>query len=250
MDLKHLVNTAMKQLQKQSPNILTAIGVGGVVGTSYLVVRATFEAATIIRENEKEGVIDDPKQRFKERTKQVWRLYIPAGVSGVVTIGCIVGSSRISGRRASAAYAAYSLSELAFGDYKDKVVEQLGKNKEEAIRTELAQEKANENPTGQQTLFVVSGGQVLCCEGHTMRYFRSDMETLRKAMNDVNHKIRNEPYVTLDEFYDLIGLAHTSYSGEMGWDSDKQFELQFHAILSDQNEPCMIFEYNYLKPLK
>src|SRR5687768_11809329 len=118
MNLQHLVNTSIKKLKSNSPAILTAVGVSGVLTTSYLIARASFEASLIIAQNEKtEGVIDDPKERFKERTKQVWRLYIPAGISGALTIGCIVGSSRISGRRASAAYAAYSLSDLAFSEY-------------------------------------------------------------------------------------------------------------------------------------
>lgn len=251
MDVRHLINSASKKIQKNSPMLLTALGVSGVVTTSYLVARATYEASGIIRDNERsEGIKDDPKERLKERTKQVWRLYIPAGISGAATIACIVGSSRISGRRASAAYAAYSLSELAFNEYKEKVVEQIGKNKEQAIRDEIAQDKVEAKPSGQGQLFVVSGGQVLCCELYTRRYFRSDMETLRRAENDINMKIMRELYVTLDEFYHLIGLMGTTHSNELGWDSDKLMKLEFSTVLSDSNEPCLAFEYNYVKPLK
>lgn len=251
MDLRHLSNTVARKLKSNSPAILTTIGVGGVLTTSYLIARASFEASVIIRENEKaEGVIDDPKERLKERTKQVWRLYIPAGIAGAVTIGCIVGSSRISGKRVSAAYAAYSLSDLAFSEYKEKVVEQIGKAKEQGIRDDLAQKKIAANPSGQGQLFMVGSGQVLCCELYTMRYFRSDMETLRRVQNNINMKIHNDIYVTLDEFYDELGLKHTSHSGELGWDSDRMLELEFSTLLSDNNEPCLAFEYNYVKPLK
>lgn len=250
MDLNRLVNTAARKLKSNSPTLLTTFGVAGVVTTSYLIARASFEASVIIRENEKEGVLDDPKERFKERTKQVWRLYIPAGVSGALTIGCIVGSSRISGKRLSAAYAAYSLSDLAFSEYKDKVVEEIGKTKEQRIRDDLAQQKVAATPSGQGQLFVVGSGQVLCCELYTRRYFRSDMETLRRAQNDINARIHSDVYVTLDEFYDILGLMHTSHSGELGWDSDRMLELEFSTVLSDNNEPCLAFEYNYVKPLK
>lgn len=248
--LQSLANTAVKTVKSNSPAILTTIGVAGLFSTSYLIAKASFEAQTIISMNEDAGgVANNPRERFKERTKQVWRLYIPAGISGAVTVACIVGSSRVSASRVSAAATAYSLSDLAFSEYKEKVVEQLGKNKEQAIRDEIAQEKVAATPSGQAQLFVVAGGQVLCCELYTRRYFRSDMETLRRIQNDINHLIHNEPYVTLDEFYDLLGLPHTSHSGEMGWDADKKLELEFSTVLSDANEPCLAFEYNYIKPL-
>lgn len=251
MQLQHLANTAVKTIKQNSPAILTTMGVAGLFSTSYLIARASYEASKIITYNEKvHGTPETPKERLKERTKQVWRLYIPAGVSGTITVACIVGSSRVSASRVSAAATAYSLSDLAFSEYKEKVVEQIGKNKEQAIRDELAQEKVTASPSGQAQLFVVSGGQVLCCELYTRRYFRSDMETLRRIENDINRLINNEPYVTLDEFYDLLGLPHTSHSSEMGWDADKKMELEFTTTLSDANEPCLAFEYNYIKPLK
>jgi len=251
MQLQQLASAALKQVKKNSPTILTTIGVAGVFSTSYLIAKASFEAHTIIAMNEEAGgTAETPRERLKERTKHVWRLYIPAAVSGSVTIACIIGSSRASASRVSAAATAYSLTDLAFSEYKEKVVEQFGKNKEQAIRDELAQEKVTANPSQQAQMFVVAGGQVLCCELYTRRYFRSDMETLRKAQNDINHRIHHDAYVTLDEFYDLIGLPHTSHSGQMGWDSDRKLELDFTTTLSDANEPCLAFEYNYIKPLK
>jgi hypothetical protein len=90
---------------------------------------------------------------------------------------------------------------------------------------------------------------VLCCELYTRRYFKSDMEALRKAQNDINSKIIHELYVTLDELYNLLGLTSTSVSGNLGWDSDKMLELQFSTVLTENGEPCLAFEYNYLKPL-
>ncbi len=75
------------------------------------------------------------------------------------------------------------------------------------------------------------------------------MEILRKAQNGINAKINSEPYVVLSEFYELIGLPYTSNSGNLGWDSDRQLQLQFSTVLSETNEPCLSFDYNYTKPL-
>lgn len=247
MNLQHLAKSAIKNVRSNSPAILTTVGVAGLFSTSYLIAKASFEAAEITRRVPQK---ETPRERFKEQVRQTWRLYIPAGISGTVTVACIVGSSRVSASRVSAAATAYSLSDLAFSEYKEKVIEQVGKNKEQKIRDEIAQDKVHANPSQQQTMFVVNGGQVLCCELYTKRYFRSDMETLRRVENDINRLINNEPYVTLDEFYDLLGLQHTSHSSEMGWDADRKFELDFSTVLSDANEPCLAFEYNYIKLLK
>ncbi len=202
-----LFTKTTKAFKSNSPEILTALSVSGVITTSYLVAKASFIAGEIISSNENEDPpSDDPKERVKERAKHVWRLYIPASISGALTIGCIIGSSKANGRRATAAVTAYSLTERAFSEYREKVVEQVGKGKEQTIRDNLAQDRVSKNPQGSREVIVTGSKHVLCCELFTNRYFRSDMETLRKVQNDINARIVNDVYVTLDEFYDLIGI--------------------------------------------
>ncbi len=76
------------------------------------------------------------------------------------------------------------------------------------------------------------------------------METLKKAQNDINARIINEMYVTLDELYDILGLSYTSNSSELGWNSDKLMELRFSTVMAEGGEPCLAFDYNYTKPIK
>lgn len=251
MRVSHILPNAIKFLKSNSPEILTALGVSGVVTTAYLASKASFKASEMIYKDESVGgVADDPKQRIKERTKLVWKCYIPAGVSGVLTVGCIIGATKASGARTAAAVTAYSITEKAFGDYREKVVEQIGKGKEQKIRDDIAQDQVSKKPPTAQELIIVGPGYVLCCELFTHRYFRSNMETLRKAQNDINARIVSDMYVVLDEFYDLIGLAHTSNSNNIGWDSAKLMELQFSSVLAEGGEPCLSFDYNYTKPLR
>lgn len=249
MNIPLLLDKTLKALKSNSPEILTALGVSGVVTTSYLTSKAAFAAAEVIRKHEEiHGTMQDPKERFKDRTKQVWRLYIPASISGAVTIGCIVGASRTNSKRATAAFTAYSVTERAFNEYREKVAEQIGKGKEQKIRDEVAQDEVNKHPLTREVILAGSG-EVLCYELFTGRYLKSDMESLRKAENRINSLINSTRYVTLDEFYDLIGLDHTSVSNVIGWDSDKLLELKFSAVLGRNNEPCIAFDYNYIKPL-
>lgn len=251
MNVNELIGNTTKLLKANAPEILTALGISGVITTAYLTAKATFKAAEEI--NHEQWMLDKEEKSHpldtKEKAALVWKLYIPAAASGVVTIACLVGANHSSGRRTAAAVTAYSLTEKAFGEYKEKVVEQIGKGKEQKVRDEIAQDRINANPNTKEVI-VLSGGDVLCLELYTHRYFRSDVETLRKAENTINSLIVNYLNVTLEEFYDIVGLPHTSQSGLVGWDSDKLMELQFSPALAEDGTPCMAFEYNYVKPLK
>jgi Family of unknown function (DUF6353) len=249
MQLSDLFSNVVKTLKANSPQILTALGVAGVATTSYLTVRATAKSVREIDEMEgNEGQAVERNERIKERVRLVWKNYIPPVVSGAVTIGCIVGSNRVSSGRTAAAVTAYSLTERAFSDYKEKIVKELGEGKEQKIRDEIAQEKVEKIPSREVMITTVSG-HVLCCELYTGRYFRSDMESLRKAQNDLNKILIEQIYASMCEFYDLVGLPYTTNSPMMGWDSDRFMEMEFSTVISDQGEPCLAFDYNYVKPL-
>jgi hypothetical protein len=251
MDFNNIIGIVTKQVKANSPEILAALGLVGAASTAYFSGRASYAAAKIIEEHEaKKGVGENRKERFKERTKLVWKLYIPAAISGALTVGCSIGSLKASGRRTTAAIAVYSLTEKAFAEYREKVMEEIGKGKEQKITDQLVQDRVTENPAGSREVVILGNGHVLCCELFTGRYFRSDMESMRRAQNDINAKIVNNIYTTLDEFYELLGLSSTSVSGNVGWDSDKLMELKFSTVISDGGEPCLAFDYNYTKPLK
>jgi hypothetical protein len=215
-----------------------------------LAATASFKAAYVIEreqrrldKHEKSHPLDK-----KEKAKLIWQLYIPTTVSTVLTIGCIIGGARIGTKRAAAAYSLLTVSEQAFVEYKEKVVEQIGEKKEQKVRDEIAQDRVNQS-SPQAGVVIVSAGQVLCYEMHTGRYFNCDMETIRKAQNTINAKLIREMEASLSDFYYLVGLPPTSYSSGTGWNSDKMLELSFSTVLSDDGRPCISFEYNYIKPL-
>lgn len=83
----------------------------------------------------------------------------------------------------------------------------------------------------------------------TGRYFVGDMEKLRQAVNEVNAKLLREDYVVIGEFYYILGLQQTSSAGRLGWTSDKLLELEFSTTLTEDNKPCLAFDYNYVKPM-
>jgi len=238
MDLRDILNHTKESLRSNSPTIFTGAGIGGIIATAYLSGRASWRASR--------KVAEEAPMTTKEIAKFVWKEYIPAAVSGVVTIGCVVMGARTNSKRAAAAYSLLAVSEKAFTEYRGKVVEEIGAKKEQVVRDKVAQDKVNNNPPGQ--IVVAGTGQVLCCELFTGRYFMSDMETLRRAENQINYRMRNEMWACLSDFYPMVGLPYTSSSDDMGWIDDRPFELKFTTVMSQDGRPCIAFDYNYIKP--
>ncbi len=245
MTLSKLAKQAEKLITDNSPLILTAIGVTGTITTAYLTGRASFKAAEIIAEAENESYgFENRPLDIKEKVNLTWKLYLPAIGVGSTTIVCIVGANRIGTRRAAAMAAAYSLSEKAFTEYKDKVAEKIGAIKETKIRDSIAQDKVDQKPVTQSQVIVTSGGEVLCFDVFSGRYFMSSMEALKKAQNDLNYQINNNYYASLSDFYDLLGLQRIPLSDDVGWNSDQLLELSFTTTMSDDQRPCLAINFH------
>jgi Family of unknown function (DUF6353) len=237
----------LHQVKVHLPTILS-VGAGvGVVTTAYLSGKASWRAANLVKAHEDvHGVLPDRNDRVKERVKLTWRLYAPAAATGAVTVGCIVASNRVSNKRLMAAVSAYALADEAFGKYKEQVVEQLGFRKEEAIRDKVAEKEVARNVSTPVNDPDMTPGNVLMLERHTGRYFYSHVETVRKAQNDLNHKLIREPTVSLDDFYYMVGLKPTQNSDEFGWTSDRMVEIEFSTQLYNGSIPCITFSYENL----
>ena len=248
--LAQLSGTALRHIKANSPHIFSVAAGVGTITTAVLVGRASFQAARVIDRIEAEdGYATDPRERIKIRIKLVWKLYIPPAIATVSTIVCVVGANRMGVKKTIAAQAAFAVTERAYAEYRDKVIEEFGARKDQSIRDKVAADRVKEKPPSEQTVLMSGPGNVLCCELHTGRYFISDMEALRRAQNDINAKILKHDYATLDDLYYILGLKNTSTSGNLGWTSARQLEFEFSTMLTEDNRPCITFEYNYIKPL-
>lgn len=251
MELNNIASRFGKFLSDNSPAILTGIAVAGTVTTAYLTGRATLKAAALIAEEEAQfdEEFEDANTRREiivDRFLLCWKLYIPPVASGVATIACIIAVNQIGTRRAAALAAAYSLSEKAIEEYRAKVVEKIGEKKEKAYRTEIAQERITATPPEsrlEDAVLIGDSMSVLCCDLFTGRYLLSDMETLRRASNDINFQVTHDYYASLSDFYDRIGLEHTSMSDDFGWNIDKLMELDFATVLTPSGKPCLTFNF-------
>lgn len=241
--------TMFKQAERftaaNSPQILTGIAVAGTLTTAVLTGKASIRAYQILENADEfdKHISEAPPLDVKAKVMLVWKEFVPPVAVGALTVASVITANQIGTRRAAAMAAAYAISEKAFIEYKEKIVEKIGENKERAVRDDIAQDRVRNNPVTDQTIIATRGGRDLCYEPYTGRYFTSDMETLKKAQNDLNYQVLNNYYASLSDFYDLLGLDRTKLSDDLGWNSNKMLELNFSTVLSDDDRPCLVMDY-------
>ena len=135
-------------------------------------------------------------------------------------------------------------------DINDKVVEEVGEEKEKVIR-----EKANTERINQQVMFHEDGivhtgdGNTLFFEPISKTVFKSSKVSIREAVNKLNWNMTygNEPYAALSDFYDAIKIPEYALGNELGWRTDKGLiDISFELAETNAGEPC--FSLNFLVP--
>ena len=232
---------ARNTASKHSPEILTGIGIAGMITTTVLAVKATPKALKLMDDAryDKEEDLTVP-----EKVKVTWKCYIPATLLGLASVGCLIGANSVNLRKKAALATAYKLSETALAEYKEKVIETVGEEKAKDIRSAIAKDKMEKNPVTKSEVIITDKGESLFCDSISGRYFKSDMNTIEKAVNTINRRLLNEMSVSLTEFYSEIGLSPTSLSEELGWNmNDGQIEIDFSSQITDDGRPCIYIEY-------
>lgn len=255
-----------KTVSKKTPGLLTGLGITGGIVTVVFAVRATPKALILIEEAkcEKvnphidfgemtraerldviEGAGDKANLTVSETIKAAWKPYIPAAVMGAVSIACLIGATSVNARRNAALTTAYKLSEAALAEFKDKATEVVGEEKINEVKDKIAKDKIDKTPvTKNEVIITDKGGQTLCFESVSGRYFTSDVQSIEKAVNELNRRMLMDMYISLSEFYDALGLDHTKISDELGWNIDEGLiEITFSSQISDDGRPCLVVDY-------
>jgi hypothetical protein len=247
---KSNVSTFIKNVrattQKHQPEILTGIGIAGFITTTIMAVKATPKALDRMAEVKEAHASDSDKKAFcKDVLLKVAPVYIPAAIIGGLSISCVIGASSVNHKRTAALATAYTISESALKEYRGKVVETIGEKKEEAVRAAIAKDRIDSHPVVDREVIITGNGTTRCFDPLSSRYFDSDIESIRKAVNELNRRLLLEDYISLNDFYYELGLDSTEIGDTVGWRSDRGLiELNFHAIMDKKENPCLAFEYS------
>ena len=243
LNVKQCFKMAKKVVQKKSPEILTGLGIAGMITTVVLAVKATPKALDLIDEE-----IDNQNRKLSqeaydsgqstvnqiiklkpvETVKVAWKPYIPALLLGGASVGCLIGANTVSARRHAALYSAYELSKTAYNELNEKVTEVVGEKKVTEIKQKLAEDKVNkvssEGAIEKKSNVVIAGdGDTWFIDAMSNQPFLSSKNKLDAAANELNRKMRSDMYVSLSQFYDEVGIEHTGTSDYIGWRIDKEY---------------------------
>mgnify|MGYP000652342376 FL=1 len=256
-----------KQVSKYGPEIAVGVGIAGMITTTILAVKATPKSLRLI-EAEKKRRNHEIKEEAKESGKDTvglidrlsildtvkvaWKPYIPAMISGALSIGCIVGASTVHVKRNAALATAYQLAANTLSDYKEKVIETIGEEREKEVQKKVDAKKVEKINSTEPSF--VRKGKPLCIEPISGRPFEMDLEDVKAAINRLNYRLTGgmEECISLSEWYDEIGLKHTDVSDYMGWNiySDGLITVTEVPSSTDEGELCWVLEYAVLPHYK
>lgn len=248
--MNKVLTVSKRFIKKNSSTILTCAGAAGVVGTAVLAVKATPKALKLIEEAEREKGDELSKWEVVQAAAPT---YIPAVLLGMGTITCIFGAHVLNKRNQAALTSAYALLDQTHKEYKNKVKEMYGEGADQEIKAELAKDKYKDADIDEEDELP------LFYDEFSKRYFNAKNEDILYAEYEINKLLNNNGVVSLNDYYNLVGLDPVDYGEYLGWSSAQMYEhfwddwLYFHhtKVEMDDGLECYIIDYtepfaNYL----
>lgn len=228
-------------LKKNSPHILFAVGVAGVVGSTIMACRATLKLEEVLDETkaevEKVKVAENLTKSEHDRlillkygrgAVKIGRLYGPPAIVGGVSVALITGSHVQLTRRNNALAATLVAVSQAYSDYRDRVRMEVGDEKEREIFINAQDHQIEVN--GKKQLVKVPGLRggspyARIYNADTWRW-EKDPEInriiLKAQQNYFNHRLGIYGHLFLNEVYAELGLEKSEAGQFVGWLSDGQ----------------------------
>jgi hypothetical protein len=231
--------------QKHSPVIMVATGTVGVVVAGVLACRATLKMDEILREAEDTKVRiakakalktekyneDDADRDLKVSRIQlavsIARAYAPAVIIGAAGIALIAGSHIILSRRYAGVTAAYAAVDKAFKDYRQRVIADVGEEKDAEYRYDLVDKEVfvDDEMGGHTETVKVLGengaSMYAICFDEASRNWKPEWSYnqmfLSAQQTWANNKLRADGHVFLNDIYRMLGLPDTKAGAVCGW---------------------------------
>lgn len=261
----------MITVQKQSPHILFAAGVVGIVGSAVLASRATLKLSAVLEEAEHE--INSVKTELKHRkgqyqkdlayvytknTMEIVRLYTPAVVLGTLSIAALTGSHIQLTRRNTALTAAYATVSKAYDNYRDRVRKEVGEDREMELYHSSSIEKMMVSGKNEEVMVVDpntwSPYARLFDETSIQYHKNAELNKLfvLAQQNYLNDLLRARGHVFLNEAYDALGLERSKAGAVVGWvidtTGDNYIDFGLYskesARFTNGLERCVVLDFN------
>lgn len=228
--------------KKHSPSILFVGGVVGIVATTVTACRATLKLEELVDETQENLELArtmkhsdySEKDRQKDKTliyvqatAKLIKLYGPSIILGGLSIAALTKSHSILTKRNAGLTAAYAILEKGFSDYRKRVVDEYGGDKDRELRfgsetsTVVVQDK---NGSKKKKIKTVGDGGGSIYSKLFDEYNQNwspqpeyNMLFLRGQQCYATDRLRAKGHLFLNEVYDLLGLERTPAGSQVGW---------------------------------
>lgn len=250
--------------KKHAPTILVAAGTIGVVTSVVLACRATLKLEKVLNEGEQQieryretrddkSISDQELDRLIALSRirmvgRIARLYAPTGIVLVASVAALIGSHMILRGRYITAVTAYAGLDKAYSNYRGRVIEEFGEEKDrefrQGIRNEELTETMADGKTKKTTVKTLATG-----EGNPYSFFFGEHSTIWEKTPAANFltvssiqqlanlRLQTEGYLFLNDVLDMFGLPKTRVGAEVGWvlDGDGDNQIDFGIFKKGQN---------------
>ena len=225
--------------KKNSPHIFFIGGIAGVITSTVLACKATLKLEetvddirddiSTVNEGFEKNIIDQSARNkhlihiYVKGGLKLGRLYGPSIAIGTASIAALTGSHVQLTRRNSALTATLTLVSRAFDDYRDRVREELGEEKELDVYYGAKEEtlEIDGKKTKVKTLDPNALSQYARFFDECSTRWTKDPEVNRMIVqcqqNYYNQQLQARGHVFLNEVYDSLGLERSRAGQVVGW---------------------------------
>lgn len=241
------------------------VGIAGMITAIFQTAHASKKAEAKlaeVQESRKRVYMDEVTQKWitgdpdpltsSEVLKIKAPYYIPVALTAAGSAACIIFGTHQSLKRNALLTTALTVSDQAFRDYKKSVEEQIKEivpeekipEVKQKIQDKVAKKAVDASKTPAPVAIANADGKLLCYERYSGRYFYSTMEDVKRACNDLNRQMRDDNYISLNEFYYEVGLEETALGHELGWHIDRGYiDPTFGSTLTADNRLAMTVDF-------
>ena len=231
-------------ITKKAPTIMMAGGIGLFGFAIAMAIHQTPKYHVILNDISSEMSEIDTKLKVATAVKVYWPVAALSGSGAAL----IIAAHTEQEKRNAALNAAATLATTALKDYKNEVVKKLGEDKAKEVQQAIAERKVKDTPVDEKTAktVIIAGSQdYLCFDVMSGRYFRSNIDKLQRELNTFNQYLMQAVTLTLNEWYDQIGLEPIKAGYELQWDIQNGLvEMSTNWITKeDTNEPVLVVDF-------
>lgn len=239
----------MKGVRKRLPLIFSFVASAGVIATTVVALKTKPKKPS-----------EDATP--KEKAVVYLKTYGPTVVLATSTIACIFGSYALTRKQQAALASAYTMLYTSYNEYQAKVKELYGKEAHKAVMDAIVKEKCKEIEITAFTGFCNSSLSIddranpevvrTFYDPISERYFESTLSKVIEAEYHINRNFVLGALITLNDFYEFLGLSPTEYGETVGWFvSDDLCWIDFDNRMvtlddsEDGMEVCVIYPVYY-----